>query len=114
MWIMHPSFGFLSVVQKAEDPSHILTVRARSRNHLEEFLHPFDDEYPVIEGAGTDYAFRAKVPLSVVREKMIHAVENIDYSNFKDECKKRGQPKSWLRRLANIWREHFQFQQQGG
>jgi hypothetical protein len=41
---------------------------------------------------------------------MAEAIENIDYSNFKNECKKQGQPARWLHALGRIWREHFAFQ----
>lgn len=116
MWIMHPKFGFLSIVEKPESAPGLLTIRARSREHLEAFLDGLDPKKvsvpPIRENAGTDYAFRCVLHRKTVGKLIGHYVADIDYANFKDECKRQGQPKSWLRRLANIWNQHFQYQRQ--
>ena len=112
MWIMHPEFGFLSIVKKPEDQD-TLTVRSRSRAHLEAFLDSAGNTpgpNDIQENAGTDYAFRAVLPQELVANMLEEHVLGIDYSNFKSESKNRGQPSRWLEALGRIWRVHFSFQ----
>lgn len=114
MWIMHPDFGFLSIVTKPHLPEHMLCVRSRSRAHLEAFqafakVHKRNTG-PITENEGTDYAFRCVARREVVVKVMTEAIEGIDYTNFKNESKRQGQSKGWLTALARIWQAHFSFQ----
>lgn len=112
MWIMHPDFGFLSIVKKPDTPAELLTVRARSRAHLEAFRGRANwQTSPIRENVGTDYAFRCEVERSVVAKAMAEAVEGIDYSNFKDENRRQGRSTSWLRALGQIWNSTYDFQE---
>ena len=113
MWILHPQFGFLSIVHKPHLPAHMLCVRSRSKEHLQafrDFAAQHGETGPIQEDAGTDYAFRVVARRDLVVHAMASAVEGIDYSNFKNECKSRGLSSRWLQALGAIWREHFNFQ----
>lgn len=112
MWIIHPDFGFLSIVQKPNQ-SRDLTVRSRFRDHLEAFhgwAHDFGTPGPIQVNTGSDYAYRCVVSRDVVAKVMADAIERLDYSNFKDECHNQGQPESWLQVLAKIWHTLYMFQ----
>lgn len=81
MWLI-TDLGFFSIVRKPGDDD--LTVRSRARADLEA-LH---DRYlptlgPIVEGAGTDYPFRAKVTVEDLAFAASEIVRAIDYSNFK-------------------------------
>jgi hypothetical protein len=61
MWLITP-LGFFSIVCKPDDEKQgTLTVRSRVKSDLEalckNFLHSLG---PIVEGAGTDYRYRAK------------------------------------------------------
>lgn len=82
MWIFLPD-GFLSVVANKDDPeSPLLLVRARKREHIEKLLGHVEPE--IIEGAGSDYLFRAWVPRHAVQTLLFMSVEEMRYPNFKD------------------------------
>lgn len=70
--------SFLSIVQKPGDGDH-LTVRARLRGDIEAVF----PDAAVIEGASTDYRFRARIPRSEVAETLMKKVMSLNYSNFK-------------------------------
>lgn len=78
MWVF-TSKGFISVVQSDQDPDTFV-VRARNRKHLEE-LFPKEQ---IVVLLGRDYGFRCFVDKMDFLEFMIKAVDNIDYTNFKD------------------------------
>lgn len=82
MWII-TRFGFFSVVQKPGEKE--LTIRARAREDLEALKEKYIPQLgKIVEGAGTDYQFRAKLPHDVFAEAMKEIVMDIDYSNFKN------------------------------
>lgn len=115
MWIMTPAFGFLSVVQKPGDAKTHLTVRGRSRDHLEAFVNAIPEKerkgLEILEGAGTDYMFRVRVPRAIAVWTLMEEANNIDYSNFKSECGRRGLDSSWQHALHDIWDVHWNYQQ---
>lgn len=78
MWICCND-AFVSIVRK-DCPKGYLLVRARRRQDLET-LFP---DAEILEGAGTDYQFRAMIPqlevVSVVSSRLL----DIDYGNFKN------------------------------
>lgn len=86
MWIF-TDIGFFSAVRKPEDEDEgMVTIRARVRSDLErlkEFYLPELDD--VVEGAGSDYPFRARASQSDFANALRLIGENIGYSNFKDE-----------------------------
>lgn len=81
MWIMSPR-GFVSIVRKDCPPDHLL-VRARRRQDLEA-LFPGAD---IIEGAGTDYRFRAAIPQADVVSIISRELLELDYANHKGATK---------------------------
>jgi len=76
--------SMLSIVQKPDD-QNTLTVRARIRGDIEAIF----PDAKVLEGAGTDYRFRAKVQREVVAKAMYDRVMSLNYSNFKSSVKDR-------------------------
>jgi hypothetical protein len=82
MWLL-TSVGFFSIVRKPGEVD--LTVRARSRDDLEAFSAEYVPSMgPIIEGAGTDYPYRAHASPDAVAAAVARIVLEIDYPNFKD------------------------------
>jgi 8-oxo-dGTP pyrophosphatase MutT (NUDIX family) len=103
VWLITP-FGFFSIVQKPDDKtSGRLTVRARVASDLErlraEYLPTLG---PIIEGAGTDYRYRATAPRGDVAVAFANVAMSIGYANFKDEVATR-QGKSRAAIYAKVW-----------
>lgn len=92
MWNMDPS-GFISIVQKPSDIGNdTLTVRARDKVSLAEFLTECGIATRTADiqlDLATDYPYRAVVAQSTIAQVMYDRVMRIDYSNFKDEAKRR-------------------------
>lgn len=85
MWLF-TTFGFFSIVQKAE--GDLRTVRARFRADLERLrdrylpaLSPTEDTE---DHTGTDYPYRARARRADLAEAVRQATADIDYANFKD------------------------------
>lgn len=81
MWIMSPR-SFVSIVRKDCPPDHLL-VRSRRRQDLEA-LFP---DAQIIEGAGTDYQFRAAIPQADVVSVISRELIEMDYANHKGATK---------------------------
>jgi hypothetical protein len=84
--------GFYSAVQHREDKG-IMVVRCRKaadafalQSRLLERGHP---EYTVKHTPEGDYAYRLFIPRTAWAQYLIHAVESIDYPNFKDAVAER-------------------------
>lgn len=87
MWIF-TTFGFFSIVQKPGDEQ--LTVRARAKADLDALRSQYLPSLSAtIEGAGTDYRYRATVPRADVAEAMSRIVADLTYANFKSEVARR-------------------------
>jgi hypothetical protein len=82
MWLVTP-VGFFSVVRKPGDDD--LTVRSRVRADLAALAELLPALGPIEEGMGTDYRYRARVPAAELATVVARMIEDIDYSNFKDE-----------------------------
>lgn len=86
MWIF-TDIGFFSVVRKPEDEdAGMVTIRARVRSDLErlkEFYLP--GLGVIVEGAGTDYHYRARASQHDFADALRLIGENIGYGNFKNE-----------------------------
>lgn len=82
MWLFLP-FGFFSVVQKPGETD--LTVRSRVRSDLDALRERCPDLGETVEGAGTDYPYRARVAHEAFAESMREITAAIDYGNFKSE-----------------------------
>jgi hypothetical protein len=85
MWIQ-TTIGFFSIVQKPEDVAgDTLTIRARSRDHIEALkLAYLQESGPIQVGGFTDYPYRIVAPRHAVEDAMSMIVAAIDYRNFKD------------------------------
>jgi len=101
MWIFL-SDSMLSIVQKPGD-SDTLTVRARIKGDVERVF----PAATVIEGAGTDYRFRAQVPREEVALRMADAVRDVTYSNFKSSVKDRARHDA----LMAVWDAMYRYQE---
>jgi hypothetical protein len=90
MWLITP-IGFFSIVQKTDDAAaDTLTIRARVRGDLEALRDKYVPELgEIIEGAGTDYPFRAVTPRASLSAALTAIVADLDYDNFKSEVAKR-------------------------
>lgn len=84
MWVMLND-SFLSIVEDSMDRDRdTMSVRARWPGDIERVFPNAD----VIQGAGTDYEYRAYIGRGEVAKAMADAVEAIDYTNFKDTIEK--------------------------
>lgn len=94
-------FGFFSAVQK--DGEERLTIRARAREDLERLRAAhLPNMGEIIEGVGTDYKYRAHASHEEFARAMRDAVQDIDYSNFKNAVKKEmGAERANV--YANVW-----------
>lgn len=110
MWLITP-VGFFSVVRKPTDiKAQTLTVRARVRSDLEALKEAYLPELgPIQESAVNDYRFRAVAPKAAVAQAMARLVQNLDYSNFKDEVAKRqGNTRAHL--YHDVWSTLYKLQ----
>lgn len=89
MWLITP-VGFFSIVQKSSDiAADTLTVRARVRSDLEALRAHFLPSLGEIQESKTnDYRFRAVAPRGDVAGAMADMVNNLQYSNFKNQVAK--------------------------
>lgn len=78
MWIFL-SDSFLSVVDKGDPSGQTLLVRARRRGDIERVFPSAD----IIENAGTDYRYRARIDREQVALAMAEQVRAIRYPNYK-------------------------------
>jgi hypothetical protein len=86
MWILHPSVGFLSVVEKPWDRANgILTIRARVHDDLVRLKTFLPSMGSMIESLDSDYRYRAVAKREAVMAAMAKLAADIDYDNFKNE-----------------------------
>ena len=102
MWLFF-SRSFLAIVDKGDDTGQTLLVRARRKGDIER-VFPFAE---VVEGVGTDYKFRARVPREEVAERIAESVRNINYANFKDTVHEKQRHDAHM----GVWSEMYRFQQ---
>lgn len=104
MWLM-TNFGFFSVVDKSGEGR--LTVRSRTRGDLDRLrAHYLPELGPSVAHAGSDYPWRALVDRQPLAEAMMRIVEDVDYSNFKDEVAKT-LGKDRAHRYGDVWSALF-------
>ena len=87
MWLF-TTIGFFSVVAHRDDPETIL-IRARVREDLERMRRHHLPDMEIVEGAGTDYAFRALVSRDEWEHVAQQLARGIDYPNFKSAVSER-------------------------
>lgn len=78
MWIFL-SDSFLSIVDKGDPSGETLLVRARRRGDIEAVFPNAE----VIENAGTDYRYRARIDREQVAQAIAKQVRTLTYQNFK-------------------------------
>jgi hypothetical protein len=104
MWIFLPN-SMLSVVQKPGDSeTGVLTVRGRVAGDIERVF----PDAKVATDAGTDYAFRARIPREQVAKAMHEAVMKLNYSNFKSAVNDSKRHDAYMR----VWDTMSRFQEQ--
>lgn len=81
MWILMND-AMLSIVRHRTRPDDLL-VRARLAGDIERVF----PQVEVVEGAGSDYRFRATVPRPEVAEAISRRLLDIDYGNFKNSVR---------------------------
>jgi hypothetical protein len=81
MWIFLTD-AFLSIVDKGGDGATLL-VRARRAGDIERVFPGAE----VIEGAGSDYRYRARIDREAVAQRLAEQVRSIRYANFKATVK---------------------------
>lgn len=101
MWVFL-SDGFLSIVDKGDPGGETLLVRARRKGDIE---RAFPDA-EVVEGAGTDYRFRARISRDEVADRLAEAARNIGYGNFKSSVK----DPELHHALLGVWQEMYKLQ----
>ncbi|MCZ8016228.1 MAG: NUDIX hydrolase [Limnobacter sp.] len=111
MWLITP-VGFFSIVQKSSDQSAgTLTVRARVHADLDALrLYFLPDLSEVKESTNTDYRFRATAPRASVAKAMAMFIEQLDYSNFKNQVAKIQGPKR-AHLYHDVWDVLYRLQQ---
>ncbi|MEK9502728.1 hypothetical protein [Gaopeijia maritima] len=110
MWLMTP-FGFFSTVKKPGDDH--LTVRARSASDLDRLRADYLPQLgPTVEGAGTDYPYRAVVGGEAYAEALAAIARDIDYANFKSEVSRRmGRGRSHI--YSEVWTALLEIEREG-
>lgn len=103
MWIF-TDIGFFSIVRKPDDEDEgMVTIRARVRSDLERLKEFYLPSLGVIvEGAGTDYRYRARASQNDFAEALRRIGENVGYGNFKNEiAAKQGQHRAHV--YGKVW-----------
>ena len=107
MWIYTPT-GFISAVAKRSNPTQ-LTVRARDRQSLDELVALTGEKATI--GEGTDYPYRVVVSRELFKFWLDSQVDDIAYSNFKDEAHKvRGYEYASV--LGRVWSDNLALEDQ--
>lgn len=101
MWIFL-SDSFLSIVDKGDLSGATLLVRARVSGDIERVF----PGATVIEGAGTDYRYRARIDRNLVAEKIAAELRSVNYGNFKSTVKDRRRHDTYL----EVWDAMMSYQ----
>lgn len=103
MWIFFND-SMLSIVKK-EDDVGTLTVRARAKGDIE-CVFPNAE---VVEDAGTDYFYRAKVARDEVAKALFDRTMDLNYGNFKSSVEEGARHEAYFK----VWRAMYVFQGRG-
>jgi hypothetical protein len=106
MWLL-TTRGFYSAVAARDEPDTMI-VRARVRLDLEA-LSPLVGDAPILEHAGSDYAYRVRVPRDTWSSAVDALTREIDYPNFKDAVRAR-QGYDRARLYQTIWSTLYSLQ----
>jgi len=111
MWLITP-MGFFSIVCKPGDEEQgTLTVRSRVKSDLEALGKNFLPSLgAIVEGAGTDYRYRAKAQRDDIGKALALMVQQLDYGNFKNEVAHR-QGKYRASVYGKVWEVLYNLQE---
>jgi hypothetical protein len=84
------------------DKSKIM-IRARRREHLERLKQRFDLLEPIVETPLNDYRFRIVVSKHQAQVLAIKLVEEMEWSNFKDEAEEYTAEPGYTTGLHEVW-----------
>ena len=101
MWIFMND-SMLSIVRHKHQPGTML-VRARLTGDIERVF----PSAQVVEGAGTDYRFRAALPEAKVAEAISRRLLDIDYYNFKNSVHEPKRHNAYFK----VWDAMYQLQE---
>lgn len=107
MWILS-TIGFFSVVSDGGDSERLL-VRARVRADLETLRDQYLNGLEIVEGAGTDYRYRAYVRRADFERVAAGMAADIDYSNFKNAVAAR-QGAERAHTYGDVWSTLYELQ----
>ncbi len=112
MWLITP-IGFFSIVCKPGDEEEgTLTVRSRVKSDLEALGKNFLPSLgAIVEGAGTDYRYRAKAQRDDIGKALALMVQQLDYGNFKNEVAHR-QGKYRASVYGKVWEVLYNLQEE--
>jgi hypothetical protein len=100
MWIFLND-AFLSIVSDKDNPGNLL-VRARHHGDIRRVF----PEVKVVITPEADYRYRARVPRTLVAEKISSQIAVIDYMNFKDSVTDQSRHFVYFQ----VWRQMFIWQ----
>jgi hypothetical protein len=112
MWLISPSIGFVSVVQKPWDrEAGTLTIRARVGADLDILRAKYLPELgPTADDPKADYRYRATVSREALQRAVAAIAGDIQYSNMKEEV---GRVQGMEREVvyAGVWHQLRRLQQ---
>lgn len=103
MWIFM-SNSFLSIVDKGDPSGATLLVRARKKGDIERMF----PDAQVVEGAGTDYKYRARIEREAVAQAVAEAIRSVRYPNFKSTVNDRQRHDAYV----DVWQAMYRYQEQ--
>jgi hypothetical protein len=101
MWVFTTS-GFYSVVQDKND-REMVTIRARTRSHLEDLMRFSGIPSEILRTDDRDYLFRTIMPKTQWASTMSLLALDIDYTNFKDEVGRNRKHGKYHTALSKVW-----------
>lgn len=111
MWIICDAGFFNIICQDDDDEKGLLTVKARSREDLQEFQIWFGIGWPEIEieeSPITDYRFRLKAPRFLVKDVIKRMTDKIDYPKTKPKLAERHPERGEI--YLNVWGDLLRIQ----
>ena len=104
MWLVLDN-SFLSIVKDRDNEDRLL-VRARLKGDIEKIF----PEAEVIEGAGSDYKYRAFIKRDNVSMHLLKKINKINYTNFKSKVA--SSDKDRAHTYSKIWSIMYQKQEE--
>lgn len=107
MWLF-TRYGFFSISVSGEK----VWARARVIDHLRNLCHRFglDPDSQIIEGAGTDYAYRIRLDREAWEGIALALAKEQDWGNFKNEAARFNGYGDYVKSLHRVWELMYQLQ----